>query len=782
MAEKLFLQVLNMSITASWVILAVLAVRFLLRKLPKKYSYVLWAVVGFRLLCPFSIASVWSLFNLRGFAEAGGNRMEYVPLDIGYAKKPQVNLGAALINNAVNTSLPAADPANSVNPLQIWIWFGNLIWILGIAVMLLWAGISFYKTKKTVRYATKLEKNVYECGGIDTPFVLGLFKPVIYVPYRMQKRQQEYILAHEQFHIGHGDLWVKMLAFLMLVCHWFNPLVWIAFSVMTGDMEMRCDEAVISRVQPEEKKEYSTLLLSFSAGRKSFSPGPLAFGESDAGKRIRNILHFRNPKGWMRVLAMTAVVLLTVVCVTNGTQKEGKEQETESAEWQSEAGIEKQSGIDSAANDTQTDSDKQQDAAQDLTQNTAVNSEWIQAQLQKWTKAFCERDGETILEMSSDLVRKAFAEKELLIMNAGESGEEIIFGMSSPWPWNADSCLVTMEGERQARILYYAITSDPHVTVWEETVTFGIQDDSIRIEEEELHMLDYINSAEEFSRAYPYGIDQTMMDYLANGLGEALNSNALLSSNQLYQGLFEPERAAVILLNLLDNAEKVQIRSHAIRDDAKVDLMIHFASDGGTFYVTMVQPYGENGIWVVQDLQTERYSNYREYEKMLGDGFLQEFYELEYNVTTDIADGLEEVNLEVYTGNIGDGDSGYVLVRNREGQLIYDEFAHAARAGWNNIYLSENNWLMTVHLENRYDFGDYRFKVFRLDEQGNVILLDAGEYSWNGDKKDGDYDAFTEKLQQYLRDSYLLLSTQEGELNTEHVSEAEKYTAEKLKE
>ena len=607
MLEKLFLQVLNMSITASWVILAVLAVRILLGKLPKKYSYMLWAVVGFRLLCPFSVASVWSLFNLRGFGTAGGSRMEYVPLDIGFAQKPQINLGAALINNAVNTSLPPGNPANSVNPLQIWIWLGSMIWILGMAAMLLWAGISFYKTKRMVRYATRLENNVYECDGIDTPFVQGLLKPVIYIPYRMQKRQREYILAHEQFHIRYGDHWVKLMAFLMLACHWFNPFVWIAFGAMTKDMEMRCDESVISRMLPEEKKEYSTLLLSFSVSGKSFSPGPLAFGESDAGKRIRNVLHFQNPKGWMRVLAMIAVVLVTVVCVTNGLKKERKEltPETESTGWNRQDSTVNQAEKNNAASDDPKGSDKQLNAAQDLTQNTDIGSEGLLPQVQKWAKAFCERDGETIWEISSESIRQNFAEKEFLVMDVGEGNGEIIFGMSSPWPWNADSCLVTMKGERQANILYYALTSEPHVTVWEETVVFSMQDDGIRIEEEELHMLDNISSTEEFKRAYPYGINQTMMDYLVNGLGETLNSNALLSSGQLYQGLFEPESAAVILLNLLDNSEKVQIRSHAIRDDAKVDLMIHFELDGGTFYVTMVRPYGENGIWVVQDLQEE---------------------------------------------------------------------------------------------------------------------------------------------------------------------------------
>lgn len=628
MAEKLFLSILNMSVTASWVILVILAVRMLLRRFPAKYSYALWAAVGFRLLCPFSVSTVFSLFNLKNFVSVRvGNQMEYVPADIGFAQQPRIDLGAAAVSEAVGNSLPAANAMTSVNPLQIWIFLGSRIWIMGMAVLFICALIQLVRTRKMVSRATLFWENagagsgrrrteVYECENIPSPFVLGIFRPKIYIPYRLNRQEREYILAHERFHIRRRDHWVKILAFLLLSIYWFDPLVWLSYFLMCKDMEMSCDETVITRFGKDAKKEYSSLLLSFSSDHRHLSPGPLAFGESDVAQRIKNVLRFQSPKVWMSILGAVIVVAIAAVCVTNG-----KEGEPENTEEETAADSLQEDMPENAADSMQEDVPE----AAGGTDET-VSASMIKDQLMFWANAFCERDGQTILEMCTEEVKDSFEERELLTV--GEGGGS--FGMSSPWPWQpeADYLLLEPEGDT-AEILYYAQASDPHVWVWRETIQYQVLDEKILVESEELRIMEHISSTEEFLLAYPYGIDGTEMDYLSNGMGEALNSNALLSSSRLYEDLLQPDRAAISLLNLLDNSGKVQIREHAVRQEGSVEIQIYFAEDGGTVNLLMVQPFGENGIWIPQDMYDdtpdvqaeERYSNYREYEKMLGDGF-----------------------------------------------------------------------------------------------------------------------------------------------------------------
>lgn len=319
--ETLFLRVLNMSLTGSYVILAVLVMRFLLKWAPKKYSYTLWLVTAFRLVCPVSIRSVFSIFAFlpERSAEAAssvGSTITYIPSDIGFAAVPEVSTGIPILSDAVNRILPAATPMASVNPIQVWIFLGTVIWCVGIAVMLGWAVVSMLLLRKGVEKATLREKGIFECENVKSPFILGIFAPIIYIPHNLEPEQLRYILAHERCHIRKGDHITKFVAYCILALHWFNPLCWLAYYLMGKDMEMRCDEHVLSR-SGTLSWEYSYSLLSIATNRRFSPAGPLAFGESSVKTRIRNILRWKKPKIWMSVLAIIVCAGCVVGCAMN---------------------------------------------------------------------------------------------------------------------------------------------------------------------------------------------------------------------------------------------------------------------------------------------------------------------------------------------------------------------------------------------------------------------------------------------------------------------------------
>ena len=309
--EPAFLQLFNMSITASYVILAVMLVRLLFRRLPKRYSYALWAVVAFRLLCPVSIGSFLSIFNLGLFDMTDatkGAALVYIPGNIGTMAEPSVTVGIPELNAAISESLPAPAPEASVNPLQVWQAVATLIWLLGVAALLGYAGLSLWKVRRTVRSAVRLEgtRDVYECDGVRSPFVLGIFRPRIYLPFRLTEGERAHVLSHERFHLRHGDHIIKPFAFLLTTLYWFNPLVWIAYACMCADLEMRCDEAVLGKLPQERRADYSMALLALGVGRHFALASPLAFGETGVKRRIKNALSFRKPAVWVAVLAAAA--------------------------------------------------------------------------------------------------------------------------------------------------------------------------------------------------------------------------------------------------------------------------------------------------------------------------------------------------------------------------------------------------------------------------------------------------------------------------------------------
>ena len=312
--EAFFLKLLQMSLSAAVVILVVLAVRQLLRRAPKKWSYLLWSVVGFRLAVPVSLSSVFSIFRLTAIRPGAGEAVSvYVPRAVVLA--PRVLLPASGTGVTAPALAPAAESAAELS-LQLWPLLGIILWGIGAAALLIWGAVSYVCLHRQLIGAVRIRDGVWETDRIRVPFLLGLFRPQIYVPLHLDGETMDYVLAHESCHIRRGDHWVKCLAFLLLALHWFNPLVWVAFCLMGRDMEMSCDERVLSQ-RENSAKPYSLSLLSFAAVRRFPSPTPLAFGETGVRQRVRNALQWKKPRLWVTLLAAVLCIAVLVACGTD---------------------------------------------------------------------------------------------------------------------------------------------------------------------------------------------------------------------------------------------------------------------------------------------------------------------------------------------------------------------------------------------------------------------------------------------------------------------------------
>ena len=326
--HRLFPIVCNMSLTASVVILAVLAVRLLLRRAPKVFSYVLWAVVLFRLLCPVSVTSAVSLLGALGAPAqertAVTSVVEYVPADIVRNMAPAVTPlpqepfpaepGENIVSTAPSVTPPDAAPASPLSgPVAVL----TLTWLTGMALLLLYSVVSLLRLRRRLVGAVRLEDNIYLADYIPSPFVMGLFRPKIYLPSTLTETERGYILRHEQYHLRRRDHVVKLLSFLALCVHWFNPLVWAAFILAGKDMEMSCDEAVVKELGEDIRADYSASLLSLATGRRIVAGMPLAFGEGDTGGRIRNLLNWKRPQPWIIAVCAVVCVGLIALCAAN---------------------------------------------------------------------------------------------------------------------------------------------------------------------------------------------------------------------------------------------------------------------------------------------------------------------------------------------------------------------------------------------------------------------------------------------------------------------------------
>ncbi len=309
--NDLFLKIINMSISASWVVLAVLLLRLVLKKAPKWINVLLWGIVAVRLICPFSFESALSLIP----------SSKTIPLDIEMAVNPAIDSGVPAINRVVNPVLSSfAPPQNiltSANPLQIWIPIFSIIWLVGVAALLLYTVVSYWQLHRRIATAIRYQDNIYQSENVSSPFVLGIIKPRIYLPFNMNDQNLEHVVSHEQAHIRRKDHWWKPLGFLLLMIHWFNPLMWLAYVLLCRDIELACDEKVIKELGNEQRADYTQALVACSVNRRIIAACPLAFGEVGVKERVKSVMNYKKPTFWVIVLAVIACVVVAICFLTN---------------------------------------------------------------------------------------------------------------------------------------------------------------------------------------------------------------------------------------------------------------------------------------------------------------------------------------------------------------------------------------------------------------------------------------------------------------------------------
>ena len=310
-----FLKLLNLSISASWLVLAVLVLRLISKRSPKWMNVLLWGIVALRLMLPFSIESALSLIP---------SAETVSPAAVQFDPAPTITSGVSVIDNAVNPSLSehfSAVPTASVNPLYVWTEIAGWVWLIGLGAMLLYALVSYLRLRRRVSVSLPIQDHIYLCDALSSPFILGVVKPHIYLPSGLDEVQRQNVLAHEQAHLARRDHWWKPLGFALLAVYWFNPVLWLAYTLLCRDIELACDERVIRTMDESAVKTYSTVLLACSMPRKAAITCPLAFGEVGVKERVRNALHYKKPAFWV-VAASVAVCVVVAVCFLTNPEHE----------------------------------------------------------------------------------------------------------------------------------------------------------------------------------------------------------------------------------------------------------------------------------------------------------------------------------------------------------------------------------------------------------------------------------------------------------------------------
>lgn len=573
----IFLKLLNMSIIAGWLILAVLCIRLIFKKIPKWVSCLLWGIVAIRLICPFSIESRFSILPsaepIRSSTVVEGEVQNYIP---------SIDSHLTIVENTINPMLTesfAYNESDSVAPLQVVTHAAGFVWCCGMLLLIICAVVSAIRLYKLVREAVCVKDNIYICDAVKSPFILGIIRPRVYLPSALREKEMNYIVAHESAHLKRKDHWWKALGYLLLCIYWFHPLCWAAYALFCKDIELACDEKVAKDMTFDEKKEYSKVLLSCARQRSLIMVCPLAFGEVGVKERVKSVLNYKKPALWIMIAAAAVLVILAICFLTDPGKNN---QSIENADV--ESGSIESGSIENG--------------------NMESGEESPEQLINRWAQAFVNRDGETIASLASLEVKEELGRMELLMGSEGQYS----FGLSSPWPRdvNTDYTAHIYEDIGTAEIYYYAQTSDPHVFVWRETLTYEKEGDSYIVMGEELTYYDNISSGAEYAEAYQGRIDATMIDYTWNGLGEALNDNAASSNNDVYKALLSPESAAVSLLNLSTDPKDISISIYdGGEETGMVGLEILFLQDQYTVTISMIQPYGMYGIWVPADYRID---------------------------------------------------------------------------------------------------------------------------------------------------------------------------------
>ena len=558
-----FVRILNMSLTAGYCIVAVIVLRLLLRKQAKILSYLLWSVVLFRLLVPFSITSSYSLLRIdpavvsqernAGVGETAGT--------VWHGKGYTFDETAQETGTVEALPFAPSAEAGTGKPESVWertVLAGAWVWLAGMVILLgysLWSAMRF---RKFLADAVSVSEDCYEAAGISTPFVFGIIRPKIYLPTHLQPEERQYVLAHERIHIARKDYLVKLISWGAVCLHWFNPLVWLAFVLMERDMEMSCDEAVLRRMGEDVKEAYSLALLQLASEGSAAGSSPIAFGEGNVRRRIQNILSWHKRR-IVTVVSLAALLgALVIGLALNPADRSQKE-----AEEQLRLGF-----------------------------------------VHAYANAFCERDGNTLVEMYQNKWR---AYKSLPLLDQ-EDGE-YTFGFSSPWPDEFRFVLSDGESEEEwrAEIWYYAWTSDPHVTVWKEDIRI-VQHQVIS---SGFRYLDNISSKAEFEEAYLIGGEYQFTDYVERGFVEGIlaqtaydKENGDADRNAVYRN---PDTAATWIFNLeggqcetLSNVSGMQATvEYTFADGSSVQIPMYNVRYDGT---TIAAEQPEGGLQIAEDV------------------------------------------------------------------------------------------------------------------------------------------------------------------------------------
>ena len=308
--SDIFIKLLNMSLNASWLIFAVIVLRLLLNRAPKWCICLLWGLVAIRLVCPVSLESIFSLVPSN----------EIIPENIAFEAHPQIHSGISYVDTVVNPVVEQTftpDIGDSVNPLQVVTAVAGVIWFIGMSCCLIYSIVSFIILKHRVSASKKIRERVYACDEVRSPFILGVIKPVIYVPSGMSDAILECVIAHENAHLKRGDHFWKPLGFMILSVYWFNPLCWAAYILLCRDIEYACDEKVIRDKDEEYAVSYSQALLDCGFQCKRIIVWPAAFCETNVKRRVKNVLNYKKPAFWIVITAIAACVLVSVFFLTD---------------------------------------------------------------------------------------------------------------------------------------------------------------------------------------------------------------------------------------------------------------------------------------------------------------------------------------------------------------------------------------------------------------------------------------------------------------------------------
>ena len=566
----------NLTLAASLAVLLVLAVRALLKRLPKRYLTFLWLPVFFRAVCPVSFQSPFSLYRILngvpGFRSTGG-RMTFTLAGYQSARIRAAleRIGGALSDGKGAAAANAATVTEAGAEVMLErILFG--IWLGGVTVVLLYGLFSWLRLRRKTALAVKLEEGVYESDRIGSAFLLGFFRPRIYLPAGLTSEERILVLTHEKTHKRRQDSRVKLLAWLVCVVHWFNPLLWLAFILLARDMEMACDEQVLEQLGTEEKKRYSTFLLKLSAPGTLLTGTPVAFGENSVKSRIKNILRYKKTRAGIAAAAVALVAGAAWFCLSNPASTFDEDI------------------IGGADGPTSIF----------LAGKLSSDEEKIYEVVKTFAEAAGNRDADTVWELLSPVLQHS---DDLGIQVLGDGTRTM--GVSSPFLADGPTISLSIgDGSADAEITYPSMTSDPLWWSWKDYITLEKNGDTYRVTSWKTKYYDDITSAAEFEEAYR----MWQPDYLKStdetadpdsSFASYLVQNDLAESYPSYYGeaFSTPVKALETTLHVSGGIGKTE-------DADGGDVWVNYEFPDGTIRVRMTQPGIDGGsrIWVPKEI------------------------------------------------------------------------------------------------------------------------------------------------------------------------------------